>query len=57
MDDITKLTTEVINMRADVLYLVRMIEKLEVKINKLEQANVNPPMSMDPYAGMQVEKL
>jgi hypothetical protein len=55
MNDITKLTAEVINMRTDVLYLVRLVEKLEVKINKLEQDSINPPK--DPFEGMIIEKL
>jgi hypothetical protein len=55
MTDITKLTSEVINMRTDILYLVRLIEKLEVKINKLEQTVANPPM--DPFKGKIIEKL
>ena len=55
MTDITKLTSEVINMRTDVLYLVRLVEKLEAKITKLEQTAANPPM--DPFKGKIIEKL
>ena len=55
MTDITKLTSEVISMRTDILYLVRLVEKLEVKINKLEQTVANPPM--DPFKGKIIEKL
>lgn len=56
MDDVTKLTAEINKMRSDVLYLIRLVEKLETKIVKLEQAsNQQPPA--DPFAGMHIEKL
>jgi hypothetical protein len=55
MTDTTKLTTEIVNMRSDVLYLIHLVEKLEAKINKLEQISSNPPM--DPFKGKIIEKL
>jgi hypothetical protein len=56
MEDIKKLTTEVVNMRTDVLYLVRLVEKLEIKISKLE-TQINQPKLADPFAGKIIEKL
>lgn len=55
MDD--KITAEIIKMRGDILYLVRLVEKLESKIVKLEQSANKPPPPSDPFAGMRVEKL
>ena len=55
MTDTTKLIAEVINMRTDILYLIHLVEKLEVKINKLEQTSSNSPM--DPFKGKIIEKL
>ena len=55
MTESTKLITEIVNMRTDILYLIRLVEKLEVKINKLEQTVANPPA--DPFAGKINEKL
>lgn len=55
MDD--KIAAEIIKMRSDILYLVRLVEKLETKIVKLEQAANKQPPSANPFAGMHVEKL
>lgn len=55
MTDTTKLIAEVVNMRTDILYLIRLVEKLEVKIAKLEQTAANPPA--DPFKGKIIEKL
>ncbi len=55
MDD--KIAAEIIKMRSDILYLIRLVEKLETKIVKLEQAANKPPPPADPFAGMRIEKL
>jgi hypothetical protein len=55
MTDTTKLITEVVNMRTDILYLIHLVEKLEAKIAKLEQVAVTPPMN--PFKGKIIEKL
>lgn len=55
MTDSTKLITEIVNMRTDILYLIHLVEKLEVKIAKLEQTAANPPA--DPFKGKIIEKL
>lgn len=57
MEEIKKLTTEVVNLRSDVLYLVRLIEKMDAKLVKLEQAAAKPNTPVDPFAGKQVERL
>ena len=55
MTDSTKLITEIVNMRTDILYLIHLVEKLEVKIAKLEQGGSKAPA--DPFAGKIIEKL
>lgn len=49
---------ELVQLRSDVLYLIRIVEKLEKKITQLEdtvkKAEKKP---QDPFAGMTVEKL
>ena len=54
-----RVTGELVQLRSDVLYLIRVIEKLEKKITQLEdtvkhQAKQKP---QDPFAGMNIEKL
>lgn len=57
MEDFEKLTAEIVKLRTDVLYLVRLIEKLESKIVKLEQASNKPTPPSDPFAGKHIERL
>lgn len=53
-----RVTGELVQLRSDVLYLIRVVEKLEKKITQLEdtikKAEQKP---QDPFAGMTVEKL
>ena len=48
---------ELVQLRSDVLYLIRVVEKLEKKITQLEdtvkKAEQKP---QDPFAGMNIEK-
>ena len=50
---------ELVQLRSDVLYLIRVVEKLEKKIIQLEetvkQTSDNKPK--DPLAGLHIEKL
>lgn len=57
IDEVKKLTTEVVMLRADVLYLVRLLEKMETKLAKLEVTHTTPATPTDPFAGKIIEKL
>lgn len=50
---------ELVQLRSDVLYLIRVVEKLEKKIVKLEETiNQQAELSkQDPLAGLHIEKL
>ncbi len=50
---------ELVQLRSDVLYLIRVVEKLEKKIMQLEDTvkQQAKPKPQDPFAGMTIEKL
>ena len=49
---------ELVQLRSDVLYLIRVVEKLEKKISQLEESvKKSEQKPQDPFAGMNVEKL
>ena len=49
---------ELVQLRSDVLYLIRIVEKLEKKITQLEETiNKTEQKPQDPFAGMNIEKL
>lgn len=56
--DQDKIAGELVKLRSDVLYLIRVVEKLETKIVKIEQSMDTPKQqSSDPFAGKHIEKL
>jgi hypothetical protein len=57
MEELNKLTAEIISMRTDIVYLVRLVEKLSSKVDQLEKTVNKPTKPSDPFAGMRVEKL
>lgn len=53
-----RITGELVQLRSDVLYLIRVVEKLEKKISELERTlEQNKPAPPNPFAGMHIEKL
>jgi len=58
MDD-TKISGELVQLRSDVLYLIRVIEKLETKIAKIEKSIEQTVRKQpnDQMLGMKIEKL
>lgn len=53
-----RITGELVQLRSDVLYLIRVVERLEKKIISLEDTvaqQANRPQ--DPLAGLHIEKL
>lgn len=49
---------ELVQLRSDVLYLIRVVEKLEKKITQLEDTvKKSEQKPQDPFAGMTIEKL
>lgn len=52
-----RLTGEVVQMRSDVLYLVRLVEKLEKRILQLEETVKQQTNNQDPLLGKIIEKL
>lgn len=58
MSQDTKIALELVQLRSDVLYLVRLVEKLETKIAQLDdtvkQLDQKPS---DPLAGKIIERL
>ena len=57
MEDIKKLTGEVVNLRSDVLYLIRIIERLETQVTKLTAEINDPKKQTDIMLGKIIEKL
>lgn len=56
--DENKVTGELVKLRSDVLYLIRIVEKLEKKITQFEETiKSKKEKPNDPFAGMTVEKL
>lgn len=54
-ESLLQIKGEVVKLRSDILYLVRLVEKLETKLDKVEQRLVQPPI--DPMLGKIIEKL
>lgn len=49
---------ELVQLRSDVLYLIRVVEKLEKKITQLEDTvKKSEQKPQDLFAGMNIEKL
>jgi hypothetical protein len=58
MSQNNNITLEIVQMRSDVLYLIRLVEKLEKKITDLEKTvEQSKPIPQDPFAGLHIEKL
>jgi hypothetical protein len=57
MEDIKKLTGEVVNLRSDVLYLIRIVERLEAQVTKLTAEINDPKKQTDAMLGKIIEKL
>jgi hypothetical protein len=58
MSQDSKITLEIVQLRSDVLYLIRLVEKLEKKITELEKTvGHSNPTPQDPFAGLHIEKL
>lgn len=57
MEELNQLKGEVVKLRADVLYLIRLVEKFEKRMEQLERKIDENKQPHNPFAGMNIEKL